>query len=325
MEFLYSIVFIITRNNMFKLFKPKGKDYYDFMKVHKIFFAISLCAIFISIGSFFINKLNFGVDFTGGLLFDITVKDNSDIAKLRNDFLKHNFNDFNVQSYGNDGFIIRVSEQEINKQAEKELSHSESIQMVKNLINSSFNNEVKYNKIDFVGPQVGKELIIKGLVALILSFAVMLVYIGMRFKLEFGIGAVIALIHDAIITFGIYSVFKMDFDLTAVAAVLTVIGYSVNDKVVIYDRIREFLPKYKNETLVEVINRSLTTTLRRTLLTSSTTLISLLILSAIGGETLKNFSIIVFLGIVIGTYSSIFISTPILIYIGADKKKLLES
>lgn len=325
MESLYSIVFAITRNNMFKLFKFKEKNYYDFMKIHKIFFVISLCAIFISIGSFFINKLNFGVDFTGGLLFDVSVKDNSDIAKLRNDFLKHNFNDFNVQSYGDGGFIIRVSEQEVSKQAEKELSNSESIQLVKNLINSSFNDEVKYNKIDFVGPQVGKELILKGLIALILSFAVMLTYIAIRFKLEFGIGAIIALAHDAILTFGIYSIFKMDFDLTAIAAVLTVIGYSVNDKVVIYDRIREFLPKYKNESLTEVINRSLTTTLRRTLLTSSTTLISLLILALIGGEALKNFSIIVFLGIIIGTYSSIFISTPILIYLGNDKKKLLEN
>lgn len=305
---------------MFKLFQPKKKEYYNFMKLHKLFFAISLCIIFISIISFFINKLNFGVDFTGGLLFDITVKDNTNIAKLRNDLLKNNFNDFNVQNYGADGFIIRLSEQEINKQAKEELSNSESIQLIKNLINSSFNEEVKYNKIDFVGPQVGKELIIKGLIALILSFVVMLSYIALRFKLEFGIGAIIALMHDAIITFGIYSIFKIDFDLTSVAAVLTVIGYSVNDKVVIYDRIREFLPKYKNESLTEIINRSLTTTLRRTLLTSSTTLISLLILASMGGETLKNFSIIVFCGIIIGTYSSIFISTPILIYINTDKK-----
>jgi len=306
---------------MFKLFKPKEANYYDFMRVHRVFFAVSLCVVFISIGSFFVNKLNFGVDFTGGLLFDITVKDNSDISKLRNDFLEHGFDDFNVQSYGDNGFIIRVSEHEVNKQVKKELSHSESIQLIKNLINSSFNNEVKYNKIDFVGPQVGKELIVKGLVALMLSFAVMLLYIGFRFKLKFGVGAVIALVHDTVIIFGIYSIFKINFDLTAIAAVLTVIGYSVNDKVVIYDRIREFLPKYKN--LTEVINRSLTTTLRRTLLTSSTTLISLLILALMGGETLKDFSMIVFLGIVIGTYSSIFISTPILIYLGDNKKKLL--
>lgn len=306
---------------MFKFFKKS--EYYDFMKIHKVFFVISLCLILVSAGSFFINKLNFGVDFTGGLLFDISIKNNSNIEKLRNDFLKNNFNNFNIQSYGNDGFIIRVSEKEASEQTQEELTTTKSIQVVKNIINSSFSNEeVRYNKIDFVGPQVGRELIVKGLIALVLSFLAMLTYIGVRFEWEFGIGAIIALIHDAILTFGIYSVFKIDFDLTAIAAVLTVIGYSVNDKVVIYDRIREFLPKYKKESLSEIINRSLTTTLRRTLLTSSTTLLSLLILALIGGETLKYFSLIVFFGIIIGTYSSIFISTPILIYIGANKKEL---
>ena len=148
----------------------------------------------------------------------------------------------------------------------------------------------------------------------------MLVYISIRFEWKFGIGAVIALIHDTILTFGIYSVFQINFDLTAIAAILTVIGYSVNDKVVIYDRIREFLPKYKHDTLTTIINMSLTTTLRRTLLTSSTTLASLLILALMGGDTLKYFSLVVMYGIIIGTYSSIFISTPLLLYIHKNNK-----
>ena len=291
------------------------------MKFHKLFFTISSIAILISIVSFFVRGLNFGVDFTGGLLFDITVKDNKDIAAFRSDFLQNNIQDFNIQSYGNDGFIIRIAESAITQQTHKQLSSNEEIQIVKNIINTFFDNDVQYNKIDFVGPQVGKELILKGLIALILSFLAMLVYISIRFEWNFGMGAVIALIHDTILTFGVYSVFQIDFDLTAIAAILTVIGYSVNDKVVIYDRIREFLPKYKNDTLTEIINKSLTTTLRRTLLTSSTTLASLLILAFMGGETLKYFSLVVIYGIIIGTYSSIYISTPLLLYINKKKVK----
>ena len=290
------------------------------MKFHKLFFGISATLILISIISFFIRGLNFGVDFTGGLLFDITVESNKDIASFRSDFLKNNIQDFNIQSYGDNGFIIRIAESAIIQQASRELSSSEEIQIVKNMINSFFDNNVQYNKIDFVGPQVGKELIIKGLVALILSFLTMLVYISIRFEWKFGMGAVIALIHDTILTFGIYSVFQINFDLTAIAAILTVIGYSVNDKVVIYDRIREFLPKYKHDTLTTIINMSLTTTLRRTLLTSSTTLASLLILALMGGDTLKYFSLVVMYGIIIGTYSSIFISTPLLLYIHKNNK-----
>lgn len=303
-----------------KLFK--SDEYFNFLKFKNLFFSISILAVIISIASFFINKLNFGIDFTGGLLFDISIASNSDtttdIVTLRNKFIANGFEDFNIQSYGSNSFIIRISEEEISKRAEQELSQSESIKFVQNMINSSFDHDVVYNKVDFVGPQVGKELIVKGLSAMILSLLVIMVYIWIRFEFRFGIGALITLFHDVIIIFGIYSIFKIEFDLTSIAAILTVIGYSINDTVVIYDRIREFLPKYKKAGLPEIINRSLTTTLRRTLLTSSTTLLSLLILALIGGESVKNFSLIVFLGILIGTYSSIFISAPVLLYI--DRK-----
>ncbi|MDD2840473.1 MAG: protein translocase subunit SecF [Rickettsiales bacterium] len=305
---------------MFKFLK--SSDYYDFMSIHKICFVVSLCCILLSVGSFFVNKLNFGIDFTGGLLFDISVQDNKDIASLRNDFLKEGFEDFSIQNYGDNGFIIRISEKEVNLHASKELSQTESMQLVKSVINSIFSDDVEYNKTDFVGPQVGKELIVKGLTALILSLFVIMIYIWVRFEFEFGVGALLTLFHDVIIIFGIYSIFGIEFDLTSIAAILTIIGYSINDTVVIYDRIREFLPKYKKEGIVMVINRSLTTTLRRTLLTSSSTLFSLLILVALGGESIKNFALVVFLGIFIGTYSSIYISAPVLLYIGVDRKKL---
>ncbi len=305
---------------MFKFFK--SPEYYDFIGTHKIYFFISLCFILLSIGSFFVKQLNFGIDFTGGLLFDITVKNNKDIASLRNDFLQEGFEDFNIQSYGDDGFIIKMSEKEVDTHAKKDLNQTESMQLIKSVINSFFNEDVRYNKTDFVGPQVGRELIIKGLIALALSLLVIMVYIWVRFEFEFGIGAIITLFHDVIIVFGIYSIFGIEFDLTSIAAILTIVGYSINDTVVIYDRIREFLPKYKKENLTAVINRSLTTTLRRTLLTSSSTLISLLILSMFGGESIKNFGLMVFLGILIGTYSSIYISAPALLYIGVNSKKL---
>ena len=304
------------------MFKFLKKDkVIGFMKYHKLFFSISLLIIFVSFISFFVNKLNFGIDFTGGLLFDITVDDNSQIASVRNILLKNNFNDFNVQSYGKNGFIIRISEQEISKKAERELSQSESIQLVKNILAPLFDEEIVYNKIDFVGPQVGGELIKKAVLALFLSCIVMLVYIAFRFEWNFGIGVIISLIHDSIIVLGIYSLFKIDFDLTSIAAILTIIGYSVNDTVVIYDKIRELISKHGGKITSDTLNTALTITLRRTLLTSSTTLVSLLILAFFGGDVLKYFSLIVFLGIVIGTYSSIFISTPILLYIGAKQTK----
>ncbi|HSQ98051.1 MAG TPA: protein translocase subunit SecF [Rickettsiales bacterium] len=308
---------------MFKFFK--SSDYFNFMGIHKICFIISVCVILLSIVSFFVNKLSFGIDFTGGLLFDITVKDNKDIADLRNNFLKNNFKDFNIQSYGDNGFIIRMSEKEIMLNSNENTNQTESVKMIKNMINTFFNGDVRYNKIDFVGPQIGKELIIKGLIALVLSLIVIMLYIWIRFEFEFGLGALITLFHDVIIVFGIYSIFGIEFDLTSIAAILTVVGYSINDTVVIYDRIREFLPKYKKEGMTAVINRSLSTTLRRTLLTSSTTLLSLLILVILGGESIKNFSFMVFIGIIIGTYSSIYISAPILLYVGVNSKKLKQS
>lgn len=311
---------------MFKFFKSsKTLDNlvrFDFMKIHRISFGISLFIILLSILSFFINKINFGIDFTGGMLFDISVEDNRNIGGFRDNLTKNGFNDFSIQNYGKNGFIVRVSEKDAKNQSEKQLSNNEYVQIIKNTMNSFFENKIEYNKIDFVGPQVGKELVIKGTLALFLSLLVIMVYIWARFEWEFGIGAVVTLFHDTIIIFGIYSIFKIEFDLTSIAAILTVIGYSINDSVVIYDRIREYLPKYKKSTLTEVINISLNTTLRRTLLTSSTTIVCLMILALIGGESVKSFSFIVFLGIIIGTYSSIYISAPILLYIGVNKKKL---
>ncbi|MDR3289906.1 MAG: protein translocase subunit SecF [Rickettsiales bacterium] len=276
------------------------KEYFDFMKLKMIGFVISIILIVGSFVSFFVKGLNFGIDFTGGLLFDITTDIN--IGELRETLIKGNVNDFSVQSYGANSFIIRVSQ---NQNDHKEVANN-----VKSIL-----KDATYNKIDFVGPQVGEELIKNGIIAFILSILVISIYIWIRFEWDFSIGVIITLIHDILILFGIYSFFQIDFDLTSIAAILTVMGYSMNDTVVIYDRLREFLPKYKSETLTSIINRSLTTTFRRTLLTSSTTLISLFVLGFVGGDSIKNFSLIVFIGIIIGTYSSFLISAPALLYI----------
>ncbi|GMO64986.1 MAG: protein translocase subunit SecF [Rickettsiales bacterium] len=285
-------------------------DFFDFMKLKVIGFIISLVFIVFSFFGFFTKGLNFGIDFTGGLLFDITA--DIDIGDLRQVLIDSKFDDFSVQSSG-DSFIIRVSQD-----SKTDDDRKEGIEVIKTLLNEKI-KDITYNKIDFVGPQVGEQLIKDGIYAFVLSILVISIYIWFRFEWDFSIGVIITLIHDILILFGIYSIFQIDFDLTSIAAILTVMGYSMNDTVVIYDRLREFLPKYKDKSLLEIVNRSLTTTIRRTLLTSSTTLISLLILGFVGGDSIKNFSLIVFIGIIIGTYSSFFVSAPAILYI--NKKK----
>ena len=292
-----------------------------FMDYHKIFFVLSSVLVIISIFSLSFKKLNFAVDFTGGLLIDISVNDNSKISLLRDNLSNKKINDFTVQNYDVGGIVIRISQNEIQNILKKNLTQAETVNFVKGVINDSFQENITYNKVDFVGPQIGKELITKSIIALVIACVAMLIYIAFRFTLDSGIGSIISLVHDAILMFGIYSVFRIDFDLLSVTSILTIIGYSVNDKVVIYDKIRELLLSKKSGTpLAETINLALNATLRRTLLTSSTTLISLLILSFFGGEVLKYFSLMVFLGIIIGTYSSIFISAPILIYFNKNNK-----
>ncbi len=297
----------------------------DFMKVHKIALAMSIVCIIASVALVFVKGLNFGIDFSGGILMEIRLE-KADQHKIREAFAGK-VKDVQVQTTGQNNqenigqdFLIRVAKSEDTSGS----SQSELIQKIKEILNANF-EKVEYRKIDYVGPQVGSELIKKGFTALFLSFAFIMIYIWIRFDWQFGLGGIFALLHDAFLTVGFYAVSGIEFNLTSIAAILTVIGYSINDSVVIYDRIRENLRKYKKMDLAELINSSANSTLSRTLLTSGATLLSLLALVLFGGEVLKSFSTAAFFGILVGTYSSIYISAPILLYFDPRKSAKKEA
>ena len=286
---------------------------FDFMSIHKFALTLSIISIVGSLILVFTKGLNFGIDFAGGILIEANVtKDNNkiDVANLRQ-ILSSQINDIHIQEAGENNIIIRV--------AKTALDQNIVTKKIQNILEENY--KVEYRKVDYVGPQVGSELIFKGFLALALSFIFIMIYIWIRFDWQFGIGGIFALIHDAIVTLGFFAITGLEFNLTSIAAILTIVGYSINDSVVIYDRIRENLRSYPKIDLIELINSSTNSTLSRTILTASTTLISLLALIFFGGETLFSFSAATFFGILIGTYSSIYISAPILLYFDPRQKK----
>jgi preprotein translocase SecF subunit len=283
----------------------------NFMAIHKIALVFSIISIIGSIGLVAFKGLNLGIDFAGGILIEARINQEFAVSEIR-EKLSQQINDIHIQESDNN-IIIRVAK----PQGEPNIL----IEKIKNILLENYSN-IEYRKIDFVGPQVGSELIFKGLLALVLSFIFIMIYIWIRFDWQFGIGGVFALIHDAFLTLGFFAITGIEFNLTSIASILTIIGYSINDSVVIYDRIRENLKLYPKIDLSNLINSSTNSTLSRTILTASTTLISLLALILFGGEALFSFSMATFFGILIGTYSSIYISAPILLYFDPRKKEL---
>ena len=273
---------------------------YNFVNGGKFSFILSFFLIIISIFSISIKKFNFGIDFTGGLVFDISNASNFDSSIIIN-----NYKDTIIQNYDG-GIILKISQKDIKDK-------DTDIENIKNIIKNS-HKDVVINKVDFVGPQVGGTLVKNGINALLLSLVFILFYVWIRFRLDFGFGAIVSLIHDIIIILGFISLFNLNFDLTTIAAILTVIGYSINDTVVIFDRIRENLAIHKDKDIKSIINMSINKTLKRTMYTSLSTLLAILPLLFSSVDSLQVFSIIIFVGIIIGTYSSIFIASPILIY-----------
>lgn len=281
------------------------------MGVHKLALYMSVVCIIGSLALVFVKGLNFGIDFAGGILIEARMQEGVDVSKVR-ELVSAEIKDVQVQNVDQKDLLIRV--------AKTDEEQSVVVKKIQEILSANFSN-VEYRKIDYVGPQVGAELIKKGFLALFLSFAFIMIYIWIRFDWQFGLGGIFALIHDAVLTLGFFSLSGLEFNLTSIAAILTIIGYSINDSVVIYDRIRENLRRYKKMDLAELINSSTNSTLSRTVLTSGVTLISLLALMLYGGEALHSFSTATFVGIVIGTYSSIYISAPILIYLDPRKKE----
>jgi len=275
---------------------------YPFMDYRKIFIISSLILILSSVLLLSFKGLNLGIDFKGGTLIEISTK-NSDIAELRR-ILSPNFNDVSLQEFGNSETII------IRLQNETNVESIETVNQVKNLINDKVS---EFRRSEFVGPTISSELLWKGLQAISFALLAILTYIWLRFDWQFGFGAVVALSHDVLFTLGVLSLFNIDFSLSSIAAILTICGYSLNDSVVIYDRIRENLRKYKKLELPELFNVSLNHTLSRTIMTSLTTLIALFSLYIFGGEVIKPFAFAMIIGVIIGTYSSIYIAVPTLL------------
>ncbi len=285
----------------------------NFMKIKRITLFFSLFLFFFSLFSIFSKGLNLGIDFTGGSLIEVRFQEKINLNNLREKFDKLNLGEIQLQTIGNENDIVIRAQNKSNTEKEKMATI--------NIIKKSLENEsVEYRRTEFVGPKVGQELVKAGIIAVLFSLIGILIYIWLRFHWNFAIGAILALIHDVILTLGFFSVLKFEFNLATVAAVLTIAGYSINDTVVIYDRIRDTMRKYKKISFDEIINISLNGTLSRTLMTSLTTLLALFALFIFGGSVISSFIVALIWGVFIGTYSSLYVASPVLIYLKADQR-----
>jgi|TARA_B100001971_G_scaffold94075_1_gene86915 preprotein translocase subunit SecF len=289
----------------------------QFNKFYKQLNIISLILIVASLILLVFKGLNYGVDFKGGTLIEIRVEQSSSkISSIRDSFNQMNLGDVSVKSFGNKtDYIVKFEKQSSND--------SKFIDNIKAKLSSSVGN-VDFRRVENVGPKVSAELLKSGFIAIGLSLAAMLLYIWIRFEWQFSLGAIIALFHDVIITMGIFSLFSLEINLSIVAAVLTIVGYSMNDTVVIFDRVRENLKKYADIKIFELTNISINETLSRTIITSVTTLLALFSIYFFGGEILKGFSLAMILGIVFGTYSSIYIANPILVLLKVSQRTIIK-
>lgn len=267
---------------------------------------------------------NFGIDFTGGTLVEVRVSEAPDVGALRNELNELGLGSISLQEFGapND-LLIRLPEQTPLAEQTEQDAQQGAIVKVHELLDSQFEN-VDYRRTEFVGPQVGQELKIQGLYAILFSLGGILLYIWFRFEWQFGLAAIAALAHDTLATVGLFAFTQMEFNLSTVAAVLMIAGYSINDTVVVFDRIRENLRKYKKKTMVEICNMSINQTLSRTLMTSITTMLALVALWGFGGEVIRGFVNALIFGIVIGTYSSIFVAAPVLLLVHKGRGKAVD-
>ena len=284
-----------------------------FMKIKRLTLLVSSFLFLLSLISIFTKGLNLGIDFTGGSLIEVRFEEKISLNNLRSEMNNLDLGEIQLQTIGEENdVVIRV--QDKNNDA---ITQTKTIEVIKNSLKDK---SVEYRRTEFVGPKVGGELVNAGIIAVIFSLIGILFYIWLRFQWNFAIGAIIALIHDVILTLGFFSVLQLEFNLATVAAVLTIAGYSINDTVVIYDRIRETMRKYKQITFDEIINLALNGTLSRTLMTSLTTLLALTALFIFGGVVISSFIIALIWGVFIGTYSSLYVASPLLIFLKTDKR-----
>ena len=293
----------------------KDIKFSNFYKKMNIFSSI---LIFLSILALLFKGLNLGVDFKGGTLIEVrTENSKSDIAEIRQSLLRMNLGDVTVKKFGKEqDYLVKI-----------EMTKTNDINFIKSIndqLSSDLGSVVNFRRVENVGPKVSNELLKAGLLAISLSLAAMLFYIWIRFEWQFSLAAIVALIHDVIITVGIFSILSYEVNLSIVAAVLTIVGYSMNDTVVIFDRIRENLKKYSKISISDISNSSTNETLSRTLITSVTTLLALFSIYIFGGAILKGFSFAMIIGVIVGTYSSIFVATPILNYTNVNQKTVLK-
>ena len=289
-----------------------------FNKYYKSANVLSLILIIISVIFLIFKGLNYGVDFKGGTLIELRVHDkNISISNVRDSFNSLNLNGVNVKKFGNQtDYIVKFQNTDVK--------NPDFVNEIKKNLKNSSGYDFSFRRVENVGPKVSSELLKSGIIAIALSLFAMLFYIWVRFEWQFSIGAIVALFHDVIVTLGIFSIFSLEINLSIVAAVLTIVGYSMNDTVVIYDRVRDNLKKYSNIQIFELTNISINETLSRTIITSITTLLALVSIYVFGGEILKGFSFAMILGVLFGTYSSIYIACPLLVSLNVTQKTVLK-
>ena len=289
----------------------------NFIGNRKIWLSFSGILMIISIVSLAVNGLKLGIDFTGGTLIEVGYQKAADLTVLRNTLDEAGFGDATVQNFGTAKDVL------IRLKPHEGVSSADLSSKVLEAINKTTAEPASIRRVEFVGPQVGDDLAEDGFLALLYSTIGILIYVAWRFEWKFSVGAVIATFHDVIVTLGVFSVFGLEFDLTVLAAILALIGYSLNDTIVVYDRIRENFRDLRKTSTEKIMNISINVTLSRTIMTSFTVILVLLSLFLLGGETIRNFSIALLFGVVFGTYSSIFIASPMALILGISPEDLM--
>ena len=293
-----------------------SKSSIDFLKGKYVAFITSIILILLSIGLFFLNGLNFGIDFKGGTLIEIETQNKIEISEVRSSLNSLSLGDIQVQEFGSEkNLLIRIEQQQGGDQIQQNV-----LEIVKQKLVNDISETINFRRTEVVGPKVSGELIQSGTIAILVAVFAMLIYIWLRFEWQFSLGAVIALLHDVILTIGVFCLTQLEFNLPIIAAILTIVGYSMNDTVVVYDRVRENLRKFRSKEITSLLNLSINETLSRTIVTSVTTLLALVSLYIFGGEVIKGFTFAMIWGVLVGTYSSIFVAAPLLTYLDVKRE-----